>query len=113
MRKLYPLFMGILLLFAVPLVAQKTVTGTVSDENANPVANASVLVKGTTTGTVTGVDGKYSISVPAAGRILVFSAVDRPQVEVSIGDRTVINVTLRASDRTLDEVVLTGYATRK
>jgi TonB-linked SusC/RagA family outer membrane protein len=113
MRKLSALFAGVLLFIGGPLLAQRTVTGTVSDETGAPLANATVLVKNTRVGTVTSVNGTYSINVPANGRILVFTGVDRQDQEVPIGERTVINVTLQATDKTLNEVVLTGYTARK
>ena len=79
MRKLYLLLLGVV--FAVaPALAQRTLTGKVSDEKGNPVANASVVVKGTTSGTTTKADGTYSLSLPANAQVLVeayTSPIDR------------------------------------
>lgn len=61
MRKLYLLLMGVVF-FATQALAQRTVTGKVTDEKGNPLANVSVLVRGTTTGTTTKEDGSYTLT---------------------------------------------------
>ena len=65
MRKLFFLLGGVVL-FAMQTNAQRSVSGKVSDENGNPIPNASVLARGTTTGTVTKIDGTYTLIVPVA-----------------------------------------------
>jgi TonB-dependent starch-binding outer membrane protein SusC len=112
MRKLYLLLMGVVF-FATQAMAQRTLTGKVTDEKGNPVANASVLVKGTTVGTSTKTDGTYTLTVPANGRTLVISSVDMLTVEVSIGSKTSIDATLMNEDKTMQEVVVVGYGTQK
>ena len=112
MRKLYLLLMGVVF-FATQALAQRTVTGKVTDEKGSPLANVSVLVRGTTTGTTTKDDGSYSLTVPANAKALVFSAVDMSPVEVGIGTNTVVNATLKAEDRTMSEVVIVGYGTQR
>ncbi|HUR67462.1 MAG TPA: TonB-dependent receptor [Chitinophagaceae bacterium] len=112
MRKLYLLLLGVVC-FATQALAQRTVTGKVSDEKGNPLANVSVLVRGTTTGTTTKDDGSYSLTVPANARALVFSAVDMSPVEYAIGTTAVINATLKAEDKTMSEVVVVGYGTQQ
>lgn len=110
MRKL--LFTAIaILLFAGSLLAQKTVTGKVTDEKGNPVPNVSVIVKGTTTGTVTKSDGTYSLSVPSTATTLVFSAVDMQTAEVAVGNQTTINSIMKNEDKAMSEVVVVGYQT--
>ena len=82
MRKLYLLLLGVV--FAVaPALAQRTLTGKVTDEKGNPVANASVVVKGTTSGTTTKTDGTYSLNLPANAQVLVISSVDMIAQEIN------------------------------
>lgn len=111
MRKLV-LICGVLFL-ALQAAAQRTVTGTVTDEKGLPLPKVSVTVKGTTTGTVTKEDGTYSLVVPATGKTLVFSSVNLEKLEMAIGSASNYNVTMKASDRTMDEVVVTGYSTKR
>lgn len=112
MRKLYLLLLGVVF-FATQAMAQRTVTGKVTDEKGNPIANVSVVVRGTTTGTTTKEDGTYSLTVPANAKALVFSSVDMSPVEHAIGTSSVINATLKAEDKTMSEVVVVGYGTQK
>ncbi|MBM3415129.1 MAG: TonB-dependent receptor [Bacteroidetes bacterium] len=112
MRKLYLLLLGVVF-FAAQALAQRTVTGKVTDEKGNPLANVSVLVRGTTTGTTTKEDGTYSLTVPANAKALVFSSVDMSPVEQAIGTASVVNATLKAEDRTMSEVVVVGYGTQR
>ncbi len=93
------------------LAAQnRTVTGKVTDEKGNPVANASVLVKGTTVGTTATMDGSFTLVVPATGRTLVISSLNFVTQEISINNRATVNVTLQASTENLQEVVVVGYS---
>jgi TonB-linked SusC/RagA family outer membrane protein len=94
------------------LLAQKTVTGRVTDAQGNPLPNVSVQVKGTSTGTVTNEDGSFSITVPANGRTLVISTVGMTAREIAIGDQTIINTTLQGANQSLQEVVVVGYGTQ-
>ena len=88
---------------------QRVITGTViSDEDGLGLPGATVLVKGTTVGTTTDLDGNYSISVPAGSDVLIFSFVGLESKEEVIGNRTVINVTLTADAAQLSEVVVTA-----
>ncbi|HYC39947.1 MAG TPA: SusC/RagA family TonB-linked outer membrane protein [Chitinophagaceae bacterium] len=112
MRKLLLLLIGVVCIAATAM-AQRIVTGKVVDEKGNPVANASVLVKGTTTGTVTKIDGTFSFTVPANARSLIISAVDMAAVEAAIGGDNHVEVTLRPEDKTMAEVVVTGYGTQR
>ncbi|WP_202900539.1 SusC/RagA family TonB-linked outer membrane protein [Lunatimonas lonarensis] len=90
----------------------KDVSGTVKDANGDPMPGVSVLVQGTTTGTVTDLDGKFSINVPDGGT-LVFSFIGYESQVVAVGDRTVVDVTMREDATALDEVVVIGYGTVK
>jgi TonB-linked outer membrane protein, SusC/RagA family len=88
---------------------QRVITGQViSDEDGLGLPGATVLVKGTTVGTTTDLDGNYSISVPDGGTVLIFSFVGLETKEEVIGNRTVINVTLTTDAEQLSEVVVTA-----
>jgi TonB-dependent starch-binding outer membrane protein SusC len=89
------------------------VTGQVKDDDGQPMAGATVQVKGTTSGTVTDADGRYKVSVPDADAILVFSFVGYITEEVAVGGQTVIDITLSANVAELGEVVVVGYGSVK
>lgn len=93
------------------IFAQITVTGKVIDTDNQPVIGANVVVKGTTIGTMTGVDGKFSISAPSASSIIVVSFIGYVPQEFIVGNNPVLNVTLQAEATSLDEVVVIGYGT--
>jgi TonB-linked SusC/RagA family outer membrane protein len=100
-------------MFPVALQAQNlNVSGTVLNSNSEPVVGASVVVKGTTAGVSTDANGGYTISAPADAT-LVFSFLGLATVEEAVAGRGRIDVVLNESDRSLDEVVVTGYATQK
>ena len=90
---------------------QTVVTGKVTDENGAPLSDITVTVKGTATATATKDDGTYSITVPNEGRVLVFTSVNTEKMELAIGNRADISVSLRSVTTNLDEVVVTGYQT--
>src|SRR5262245_13601349 len=113
MRKLYLLLLGFLLLFVSQAWAQRTIVGKVTDEKGVPIPNATVIIKGTTTGTTTKTDGTYSLLVPATGKILVFSSVDMKPIEVNLGANSTVNATLSVEDKALQEVVVTGYSSSR
>ena len=98
------LFFATLLCFGI--TEAQTVSGNVSD-NQGPLPGATVIVKGTATGTTADFDGNYSISANA-GDVLVFSYVGYTPQEVTVGSQSTINVVLEASNQ-LDEVIITGY----
>lgn len=89
-----------------------TVTGTVLDDQGWPQMSAGVFEKGTSNGTVTDLDGAYSIKVPA-NAVLVFSFYGFKDVEVPVEGKTVINVTMYPDNLLLEEVVVVGYGTQK
>ena len=95
------------------LSAQTTIKGIVTDEEGEPLIGAGVMVEGTTTGTITGLDGDYQITVPANAVNLVFSFIGLADQVVPIEGRTQIDVVLKADQTFLDEVVVVGYATVK
>ncbi|MFS4466744.1 SusC/RagA family TonB-linked outer membrane protein [Maribacter sp. 2210JD10-5] len=89
----------------------KTITGQVVDEVGVPVPGATVILKGTTIGTVTDFDGNYSLEVPDEDSVLVFSYTGFRTEEVTVGDETTVNVTMVPEQTQLDEVVVTGFKT--
>ena len=99
----------------VSVLAQtKTITGRVtSAEEPEGVPGASVVVKGTTQGTITDLDGGYSITVPENASSLVFSFVGYLTKEMPIGSNSVIDVVMDTDVKTLNEVVVTGYGTQE
>lgn len=104
----------LLFLTSTVVFAQRiTVTGTVSDESGSPLAGATVQVKGSTVGTLSGPDGRYSLEVPGPETTLVFSFVGYLPVEVQVLKQTTINATLSESVGNLGEVVVVGYGTQK
>jgi TonB-linked SusC/RagA family outer membrane protein len=92
---------------------KKAIRGTVKDEKGQPIPGVSVVVKGTTMGQVTDVEGKYALEVPADAKTLVFSFVGMDQQEVIITGRTQIDITMRETILGLGEVVVVGYGTQK
>ncbi|SHI56452.1 TonB-linked outer membrane protein, SusC/RagA family [Tangfeifania diversioriginum] len=92
---------------------QKTIQGNVTDETGAPLPGVTVVVKGTTQGTITGVDGNYTLDVPVDANVLVFSYIGMTSQEVEISNRTSINVELQPDVIGIEEVVAVGYATRK
>lgn len=108
------LLAGFLVLSGQALLAQQTVTGTVADAaDGQGVPGANVVVKGTTTGAITNLEGNYTIQVPGPDAVLVFSYIGYLTQEVEVGDRTEIDVILREDVQALDEVVVIGYGTVK
>jgi TonB-linked SusC/RagA family outer membrane protein len=91
---------------------QKQITGTVTDKNG-PITGVNVVVTGTTLGTITDIEGKYSIVVPSGSKTLTFSFIGMVPQEITIGTLTQIDVTLTESAIGLDEVVVVGYGTQK
>ena len=95
------------------LSAQTTIKGIVTDDAGEPLIGAGVVIEGTQTGTVTGIDGDYTIEVPAEAVNLVFSFIGLETKTVAIDGRTQIDVVLGSDQNYLDEVVVVGYATVK
>jgi TonB-linked SusC/RagA family outer membrane protein len=110
MRKLL-LALTAFLFFTGQLLAQKTITGKVTDEKGEALPNVSVVVKGTTTGTVTKADGTFSLTIPSNAKQLEFSYLGQSPQTVTIGTKTIFNQTMSsAAAKDLDEVVVTGIS---
>ncbi len=104
----------LLFLLSIGLVlshAQQRIAGTVIDESGEALIGVNVLIKGTSTGTVSDIDGAYVLDVPDAATILVFSYTGYASEEVVVGNRPLIDLTLKADAKLLDEVVVIGYGT--
>lgn len=89
------------------------VTGKVTDENGAALPGVSILVKGTQRGTTSDVDGLYSVTVPDNGAILVFSYVGYLSQEVTVGNQTQLNISLKIDTKALSEVIVVGYGSVK
>ncbi len=116
---LYVFGFGVLLLLgAIPIAKAQTdassvqVSGTVTDEMQDPVPGVTISVAGTTTGTVSDIQGNYSISVPQ-NAVLVFSYIGYETQRVNVGNRSTINISLVPDAASLQEVVVVGYGTQQ
>ncbi len=92
--------------------AQRAITGKVTDDKGESLLGASVVVKGTTTGTITDADGSYSLSVPNAGAVLIFSFTGFNTKEVEVGTSNTLDVTL-SEGVLLGEVITTALGTKR
>lgn len=90
------------------LQEKKNITGTVTDINGDPVIGVNILEVGTTNGTITNFDGKYSIEVQPKSR-LQFSYISYKTIEINVGNKAVIDMVMEEDLSTLDEVVVIGY----
>ena len=94
-------------------LADRTVTGTVSDETGSPLPGVSILVKGTTQGTTTDASGQFRIVLPTAESILVFSYVGYLSQEIAVANQSNLTIKLVADSKSLEEVVVVGYGSVK
>lgn len=113
MRKLTLLLAGLLLLWVQTLAQSRVIKGKVIDENGAPVPNASVIVVGTRRGTVTNIDGSFTLQISETARAISFSAIGLLPLEAKVPASGVLNVSLRPSNRSLEDVVVVGYGTQK
>ncbi|GGZ14511.1 SusC/RagA family TonB-linked outer membrane protein [Echinicola pacifica] len=119
MRKIYTVFkvtvMCLALLAGHRIYAQApSVSGTVTDtDSGDPLPFVNVLIKGTTKGTTTDFDGKYTINANSSEDILVFSFIGYNPKSVVVGNQSIINVSLESDTKQLDEVVVVGYGTQR
>ena len=91
----------------------KTIKGQILDERGESMIGVSVLVKGTTIGTVTDFDGNYTLEVPSGKNILEISYIGYKTKEITIGNNSLINIKMEPDTQALDEVVVIGYGTVK
>ncbi len=108
------LLVGIFLISQLGAIAQqKSLTGKVTGEDGNPVPGVTVVVKGTTTGTVTDIDGNYTLPNVSENATVAFSFVGMKTQEFVVGDQSAINVTMATDAIGLDEVIAIGYGTAR
>lgn len=106
----FVLFLGLTFLNA----QTRTITGKVTDsDDGSPIPGVSLVVKGTTTGTVSLGDGTFSLTIPANSEILVISFVGMQTIEVAISGRSVVNVIMTSETVDVDEVVVVGYGVQR
>ena len=111
-KRLFMLTFGIMMSLVV-FGQQVRVSGTVTDAaDRSTLPGVNVVVKGTLTGTITGINGEYSLQAQP-GDVLVFTFIGYLQQEVAVGNQTVVNVALQTDVQALDEVVVIGYGTVK
>ncbi|MBX2946944.1 MAG: SusC/RagA family TonB-linked outer membrane protein [Cyclobacteriaceae bacterium] len=109
MRRLLLSSMVLLFAFSAAMAQERTVSGRVtSTEDGSPLPGVNVVLKGSTVGTATDADGRYTLSVPASGGSLVFSFIGLQTQEIPIGGRSVVDVSLALDATQLSEVVITG-----
>ncbi len=117
MKKLFTFFLlSLLLSFSLEGYSQSdqtTIMGTIIDVDKTPIYGANVIIQGTTIGTTTDFDGKYTLKVPTSATSLTFSYLGFTTKTVLIENRSVINVTLEASSAELDEIVIVGFGSQK
>ncbi|MGR3811857.1 SusC/RagA family TonB-linked outer membrane protein [Jiulongibacter sp. NS-SX5] len=108
MRKL--LLKTLLMLFVLSSFKSKAIeiSGVVSAPGEGPLPGVSILVKGTTTGTISDFDGKFKIQVPDTESVLVFSTIGFETMEIPVGNKTYFDVSLKADNKVLSEVVVTA-----
>lgn len=109
------LFMTVLSAFGSDFTGdqQKQISGVVTGIDKNPLAGVSVVVKGTTIGTLTDANGKFTLSIPPSAKTLVFSFIGLQSQEVALNESNTYNVTLSENLVGLDEVIVIGYGTAK
>jgi TonB-dependent starch-binding outer membrane protein SusC len=100
-------------LVAADLQQQRTITGTILDENKSPMPGVNILVEGTTVGTITDINGKYSINVTSPNATLVITFIGYNEAKVPTAGKTTIDVSLEPSVESLEEVVVVGYGVTK
>lgn len=108
MKKL-PLVLGLMLIAVGFTMAQRTVRGTITDEEGETLIGVNIIVQGTTIGTVTDLDGAYTLEVPEGRNILTASYTGYTTQEIEINNRSVIDITLPIAIEALQEVIVTAY----
>ena len=99
--------------FCLVSFAQSSVTGIVKDKTGEPIVGASILIKGTSTGTVTDINGNFTIQKANPSDVLVISSIGYANQNVKVGNQTKLNVVLQDDMANLEEVVVIGYGTMK
>jgi TonB-dependent starch-binding outer membrane protein SusC len=104
----------LLFMFAGPVAwSQQVITGKVSDDTGEVIPGVNIIVEGTSLGTATDAEGKYSISVPDAESVLIYSFIGFDTKREVVGTRSTIDVQMKPDLKTLEEVVVVGYGVQK
>jgi len=112
MRKMLAVILCLTFVAGQLMAQNRTISGKVTHADGSPVSDASVMVRGTSTGTTTKEDGTFSLSISSNARVLLVSSVGMGTMEVPIGTKTVINIILQPAEKDLQEVVVVGYGTK-
>ncbi len=104
---------NLVLIMPTSIAQQKIINGMVTDENGEPLPGLSIIIKGTTRGTVTNLEGEYTIEVEDPSAVLEFLFVGYITQEVAVGDQTVININMEQDIFGLEEVVVIGYGVQR
>ncbi len=111
MKKLSLVF-ALLLLGSAALWAQKTITGKVTDDNGEALIGASILVKGTVKGTITDIEGGFTLAIPEGSNVLQISYTGFKAQEVTLGNETTLSIVMQTDAIGLDETVVVAYGTQ-
>ncbi len=108
-------FLMLLLVFAgmSALTAQRTITGMITDDKGEALIGATILVEGTTTGTVTDLDGKFSLQVPEGNNTLLITYTGFASQEIALGAQTSLDIVLKTDVIGLEDVIVVGYAPQR
>ena len=110
MRKSLLMSLALLFSFGIVFAQDRSISGKVtSAEDGSAIPGVNVVVKGTTTGAVTDIDGNYKFAIPADGTLLVFSFVGMQTQEITIGNQSTIDVTMETDAEQLQEVIVVAY----
>ena len=113
MRRKFLAFL-MLLLGSISAIGQVNISGTILDSDSNePLIGVNILEKGTTNGTITDIDGSYTLSVKGTSSVLELSYLGYTSLEVPVEGRTDFQLTMSLNASELDEVVVIGYGTQK
>jgi Outer membrane cobalamin receptor protein len=111
-KRLLSVVLSMVLLVGVAFAQQKSISGKVTDESGSPVPGVTVMVVGTTTGTVTDLDGKYTLAVAADAQTLHFSYIGMLPQDIAIAGKSTVDAVMKADVVGVGEVVVVGYGTR-
>jgi TonB-linked SusC/RagA family outer membrane protein len=113
LRRIALFFLSMVLSSSIIFAQEKTITGKVTAEGEGPLPGVNVTVQGTTIGSITDLNGSYSIKVPGATSVIVFSSIGYTTKQLVVGTQNVIDMVLQADVTALSEVVVTGYTSQR
>ena len=113
MRKILLTFLGSVFVITAAFAQEKSVSGKVTAEDGSSLPGVNVVLKGTTSGTVTDSDGNYKLSVPETGSVIVFSFIGFATTEMTVGNQSIIDLTMATEFTQLTEVVVTAFGVKQ